>query len=508
MLTRARLFQVHFVTFNAEGKIALVRQCWDQGALLKQIDVIGKSGRNWPIRDSTEQVKMIVSAVTGVKKELSAAASSSTPPPHSRGASTTAKRDPHASLELFATREERDNAPVSVISPYGGVRPRQRDISEIMSDDPNTAIPVSVVSPYAGRRPPQRPFSEILGGDDDEDDGSVADGDSYANGSSARLRSRSPSKVIPPKAGGSKKFHPVRLFDTDGPAEEEPDSPENPNRPKAFYRPHPKRYNHFDLADGSQDAPQTGTAFEELPKSKHNSQWGFSDFETPQKLATRTLPGQEARHWTLDDDEDLPETPSASRGESQAAGRQRGVGHNEGLGLYKNNLYKEDGSAFTPGPEARDLGNITNLKDRTKFFEANFTMSDVSPLSNGPAKQTVVADDRQKVVKMMESSWTTSFDDAASPQKEHNKTGTNVSNRDNDNRGIQTVGDGMGGRKAVSKDSSVSRGIQIGGDGMGGRKAGRGWSLGDEVDETPDLSRKAPGKKPGASNQTSGFWDY
>ncbi|EFX01425.1 hypothetical protein CMQ_6367 [Grosmannia clavigera kw1407] len=527
---------VHFVSFNADGKIGQVRQCWDQGALLKQIDVIGKSGRNWPIRDSAEQTKLIASAVSGVKNS---APPSKTLPIHPRGKPASATRDPHASLDLFVSNEERASTVASVVSPYGGVRPPQRDITEIISDNPNdTALPV-VVSPYAGRRPPQRSLTDILTRGDDENDDSATDADSSTTGS---------SQVIAPKAGSHKKFQPVRLFDTDGPApiEEEQDSLEDPNKSKPVYRPNPKRYNHFDLAAGTQDAPQNGTAFDELPKSKHNSQWAFSDFETPQKPAARNLPDQEARHWTFDDDEELPETPSAtSRAESRQGGRQRGVGPNEGQGLYENNLYKEDGSAFTPGPESRALGNITNLKDRTKFFEANFTMSDVSPLKSGPVKRTVVADDRQKVVKMMESSWDNSFDDTTSLPKNNNIPGTIVAAKESDSRGIQTFGDGMGGRKAArvpgttaadqgsvnrgiqtfgdgmggrkvarvpettaADQGSVNRGIQIGGDGMGGRKAGRGWSLGGDGDEPSVVPPKMPGKKQGTANQASSFWDF
>ena len=41
------------VHFDKSGKITQIRQYWDQGSLLKQIDVIGARSRNWPIRDLT-----------------------------------------------------------------------------------------------------------------------------------------------------------------------------------------------------------------------------------------------------------------------------------------------------------------------------------------------------------------------------------------------------------------------------------------------------------------------
>ena len=54
---------MHMVNFNTSGKILSIRQSWDQGALLKQLDIIGKTGRNWPIRDSKDQIKMIENCV-------------------------------------------------------------------------------------------------------------------------------------------------------------------------------------------------------------------------------------------------------------------------------------------------------------------------------------------------------------------------------------------------------------------------------------------------------------
>lgn len=532
---------IHIVSFDAQGKIAQIRQSWDQGALLKQIDVIGRSGRNWPIRDGADQTKLIATAV-GITKEIAAnAAPSKALPVRSRGSSETVKRDPHASLDLFAPREELESATANVISPYAGVRPRQRDISEILSMDGSDETPRAVISPYAGRRPRQRSFTEIIGDDDDEEYDETTD-TSY-DGTSSRVRSRSPSRVIAPKAGAAKKFQPVRLFQTDDSADVdvEDDSPDDGKKPQRFYRPNPKKYDHFDFADGSdpQDAPQSGASLEAVGKSKHDSQWSFDDFVTPQKPVARIAHGQEVRHWTLDD-EDLPETPKAAShkpiaararpsaethfefqddgesppGESRATGRQRGAGHNEGLGLYKNNLYKEDGSAPTPAPRALD--NITNNKDRSKAFGSHFTMADHSPSSNGPTKPAVISEDRKKVVKMMESSWDVPDDDDETNQKENHIPGTNVVVQGRDNRGIQTVGDGMGGKKTAQNVEGDNRGIQTAGDGMGGKKSGAGWRLGQDYDDDDEFSNPRPvaGRKQGTAsqasqgNQASSFWDF
>ncbi len=495
---------------------------WDQGALLKQIDVIGQSGRNWPIRDATEQIKLIARAVAtdGASNgdAPAPAADAAAAPARPRGSSVL--RDPHASLELFGTREELETLPAPVMSPYAGVRPRQRDVTEILRDAPpdDEAAASAVVSPYAGRRPQQRSFADILGDEDEEELEGEAGGDSPpgARGRSvaSRARSRSPTKPIAPKAGSNKNYQPVRLFEADeaAAAAAAANSPGANKSPDRFYRPNPKRYDHFDFADGSdpRDAIKPGTAFGALPKSKHNSQWSFEDFGTPQKPPPRTLRGQEVRHFGIENDE-FPETPSAAArkpapvrprpdaekhfefqddgeppSEPRPPTRPRGAGHNEGLGLYQNNLYKEDGSAPTPGP-ARALGNITNLKDRSKIFEAHFTMTDeAQPPADSNTQPAGISDDRKKVVRMMESSWATDFDEknAASAQKENNPIpGTNVT--------------GKG-----ENDSS----IQIGGDGMGGRKTGRSWSFGE--DDTDQTAAAVPGKKQGKALQASNFWDF
>lgn len=459
-----RLAVAHFVTFDAGGKIVQIRQSWDQGSLLKQLDVIGKSGRNWPIRDSTDQIKLIAKCVGGGAVATEAADLSS----RSRGSSTNAMRDPHASLNLFAPRAEEPE-------------------------------PESIISPYAGKtRPRQRSFTEILGDEPEDDNGSGVSGDS-------------PSRsVIAPKGGAGKNFQPMRLFD--GVAEaQEPDLRDH-RSPDRFYRPNPKKYEHFDFVDGSdpRDAPVKGTAFEDVPTGKHKSQWAFEDFTTPSKPRPRPTRSQEVRHWSTENN-DVAETPAAQKpappkprrdaaanfelqddgegsGESRPAGRPRGVGQNEGLGLYKNNLYSEDGSAPQDGTDSRALGNITNLKDRRRDFNSKFEMTDDSPRQSefgAKASRPPVPEDRKKVVKNMEANWS-SYDKSPVSQKENSLPA---------------------GRGAKKPDD---RGIVIGGDGMGGKKGtNRDWLYGevDEIDEQPQ-PRPLAGRKQGVPAKAGGFWDF
>ncbi|KAI1634360.1 hypothetical protein F4809DRAFT_531966 [Biscogniauxia mediterranea] len=448
---------IHIVTFDNDGKIRQIRQTWDQGSLLKQLDIIGKTGRNWPIRDSKEQIKLIESCV----KSSNGAATSQAPDNlavRSRGNSNNILRDPHASLSLFAPREEAEPNIATVISPKGGARPRQRDFTEILGDEPVDAP----TSPSAGRE-----------------------------------RSQSPSKAIAPKAGAGKHFQPNRLFEAEEVEEEEVQAPDNR---KSFYHPNPNKYNHFDFADGSdpQDAPQLGDPTPQ--KTKHSSQWSFDDFVTPQKAhPSKVIRSQNVRHWGTEDDE-VQETPARKpvlgkprrdaephfefvddgtpKGQPRPA-RPRGSTHNNGLGLYKNNLYDEDGNATPPAAEPQPLGAITNLKDRGRDFEAHWDMTDDSPAQK-PQSQVRVGDDRKKAVKMMDANW--SSYDKSPVQKENRPLSSKNSSKTGDDRGIAIAGDGMGGGKGSNRD----------------------WLFGED-DDTP-ATKPAPARKSAAKSSFS--WDF
>ncbi|KAL2165196.1 hypothetical protein VTH06DRAFT_492 [Thermothelomyces fergusii] len=69
----------HIVTFHGDGKISQIRQSWDQGALLKQVEVIGRSGANWPIRDGKDQISLIAKCAKGDAAAAAAAAETREP---------------------------------------------------------------------------------------------------------------------------------------------------------------------------------------------------------------------------------------------------------------------------------------------------------------------------------------------------------------------------------------------------------------------------------------------
>ncbi|KAH6608641.1 ntf2 [Trichoderma cornu-damae] len=414
---------MHIVTFDEEGKIAQIRQQWDQGSLLKQLEIIGKSGRNWPIKDGREQLTLIQSCIvsSGSAPTQAQNGNGNAINAKPRNSSTNIMRDPHASLHLFSSREEVENAePASVVSPYAGQKPKQRAFTEILTDEPEHW-------------------------DDD-----------------TKRRSMSPAKI-----GAGKNVQPIRIFDGQQPLEDDSDDEQ---KPPQYIRAHPAKYQHFALGDGSEESEDaqsvttSSSAAAPRAKSKHDSQWSFEDFSTPVKAKpargqgnnpdvrrwdtgeTQPEPvkapfGKARRdaetHFELQDDGELPP------GERRIATRTRGAVHNENLGLYKNNVFDREAEE---APSGRALGNITNAKDRGKDFDPQFTISDDAP-APAPARQPV-PENRQKAVKMMNANWTLA-DESPATQKENRAQAGKAPQPDSK---IHIAGDGMGGKKGAQRD--------------------------------------------------------
>lgn len=382
------MFQTHMVTFGPDGKILQIRQSWDQGALLKQVDVIGKSGRNWPIRDSQDQIKMIAKCAASVSEAA---------PSQNGAARGTPPRN--GSFSLFGSRDENHQSIASVVSPKGGPRPAQRGFTDILGDDPSGEHAAPVATPKAGAGKNYR-ASRIF--DADEDQPSTDDGGSPSSG---RGRNESPSKVIAPKAGGAKKFTPNRLFDKDGEAIEEDvasvsvrsQSPGSVIAPKGGAGKKFGASRIFDTDERDPDEPRT-TMSTGQAKPQHQSQWSFGDYATPEKaVPARTL----QRPAPVD----------------------------------------EEGSAS----DATALGNVTNLKDRNQTFNSQFKMTD-SP--GTPQAKAPLGEDRKKAVKMMDSNWE-AYD--VSPAPKENRP-VEAKPKGGGERGIHIGGDGMGGSKGTRRD--------------------------------------------------------
>jgi hypothetical protein len=473
---------MHIVTFE-DGKISQIRLSWDQGALLKQLDVIGKTGRNWPIRDSREQLTAITSCLrkaaatgAGAQSNKGQAQPNGDAKNTNRQSTSFIHRDPHASLVLFGSREEIEAAP-SVVSPYAGSRPAQRSFTDILGDEPE-AQPAAVVSPYAGAKRQQRTFEEILG-DDGGDDGHA---DESSPPSPSTGRGRSSSTKVMAKGGSSKNFVPNRLFDgaghKEGAAEDEDDD-ETP-QPQRFYRPDPAKYSHFDFADGPDpdEAPQPAPPRENGKKHKAEANWSFDDFVTPDRpQPTKAYQMRDARHWDMVDEKVTQETPHYR---PPPPGNPRSDANSH-----------LDDPINTPTAHA-PLSNITNRQrasttqsiadDKSSTDATTSLTNDTSDDDDDMSRGISIAGDGMGGRKGTDRSWMTGGEDPEPPKER-----------------IIIAGDGMGGRKGVDNSwredgDQNPHGINVGGNGMGGRKGtDQRWKR-DEDDTDDNGAPKNTGK--------------
>jgi len=241
---------VHMVHFDRSGKITQIRQYWDQGSLLKQIDVIGARSRNWPIRDSSEQIRLIASNAAAAQPESSASSRPSTSASRgvdevsisdrSRRSTNNAMNDPHASLALFA--------------------PREVDEEESRSSGPSAPRAQSA-------KPPPREYSELFAGAD------------------AGSPSPSPQR-IPAKAGSGKHYKANRLF--------EEGEEEHPVAPMSI-KTSSKKYDHFTFGEGEETPKVRDTSRpskHDQNRNRNDAHWDFDDFATPASRSPRRYPAR------------------------------------------------------------------------------------------------------------------------------------------------------------------------------------------------------------------------
>lgn len=409
-----------------------------------------------------------------------APSSNSSQASRSRGASH-ATRDPHTTLHMQPTREELENA--------------ARE---------------SIVTPYAGKnRPQHRRFEDVLG---DSPDGQNFD----------------PSQLVSPaKAGQGRNYQPMRIFD--GQEDQELDDSPKPRPNSQFIRPDPRKYNHFDFVDGSDpnDAPKPGVSVDNRPKSKHDSQWSFDDFQTPVKhKPSKAIRHQDVRHWGIDSESpaNQKQTPAqfTAKGRRDAEAhfelqddgeqvprqerpRPKGAVQNEAMGLYKNQLFDQDNA---DAPSDRTLGNITNLAHRGKDFDAHWEMRDESPMQNkentrlSGAQETGrihIAGDGMGGRAGTNRDWLYGDDSENLPTKKPTGRGKDFEShwelRDEDSpKPTKTANAGNTGR------------IHIAGDGMGGRAGtNRDWLYGGEGEDEQNSFQAAP-KSKGRNKDFESSW--
>ena len=395
---------MHVVTFDNNQKIEQIRLMWDQGCLLKSVDVVGARGKNWPIREGKEQLRAITSSI-----ESSTITSMATGAP---GDERQGRRPTKAGTANAGSG-----------TPPSWSRSIERD------ESPNNAL-----GPRASAKPPPRDYHDLFAADADL----------------APERSQSPSKNNPKKAGAGKNYHDVRLFDNTPLDPRDPSSPE-----KISIKANPRKHNHFEFGEDPLNVqPNTDKA------SKHRSQWDFSDFVTPEKSRSRQATRTD-RHFGWSDDEDEAKQPTIHRQQkphprkdadahfdfnddatpkATAPERPRTRDANDRMGLYHDhvNLGDPEKQAGASLNEKMPLGNVTNVnaQGHKKNFSSQFEMSDASPniLKDENANREL-PETKKKATKIMEANW--SMYDDSPPVEKH--------------KGINIQGDGMGSRKGVEK---------------------------------------------------------
>ncbi|CAI6331571.1 unnamed protein product [Periconia digitata] len=439
---------IHIVHFNEQGKIHQIRLYWDQGSLLKQIEVIGARARNWPIRDGKDQIRLVASSAKIVPSADSSKAGAargedevSVRSSRSRGSTTNAMNDPHASLQLFQARDV------------------NRESSESRPAGPRTQ----------SMKPPPRDLGELF-----VDEASAA----------AANPNDSPAKHgIPTKSGGGRNFKSNRLFDEAGEEETAP-------TPMSSVKTNAKKYSHFEFGDG-EDTPKVKEGHRSS-RSHHQSNWDFEDFNTPAKTKTKIL-SQNVRHFGWSDDEvsahyepqSVEEEGSPIRrpvvhkarpdadahfdfeDEATPEGQRKLVSNkgrnaNKGMGLYKDHVLGSSGEeeGANPGDNKRGHNDVTTHvrnDSRKKDFAPHFEMADNSPSHGKTDTKAAVPEIKKKAIQ---TNWKL-YDDTPG-----NRGGINV------------AGNGMGGRKGTEfslyedepEDKTESRHIKSMGNGMGGRK--------------------------------------
>lgn len=420
MITCSRLYrllltfvQTHFIHFDQDGKITQIWLSWDQGDLLKQVEVIGTRGKNWPVYSGKDQIKMIT-ASTNTASEVNPAPALSPrgrPGINDRSSSPSKKyiKDPHASLDLYREeQEERRTFAPNAVAPRESAKPGPRDMSDIFA---------------AGH-----------------EDYEVKD-----PGGSARKSGK--ENYIAPKGAAQQKIQPSRLFGEDE-VKHKPD--------RHFYKTNPSRYNHFDIGDADDNDTFQHHDENEKPKDmpirskqggqqRNVPQWGFDGFATPDKVKQKSR-GQDVVHFSYED----AETNLAQPAKQASKARREEDTHFEfkdnGTPVMRNAVpqpRKDQVSHFdfndeaTPGPrriiartaaaanlyddpvfggeeDARPLQTVSHNARKDNDLASHWGINDDSPAKSQPTG-------RGQMKKGLESHWGADADQLAPKQQPVNR---------------------------------------------------------------------------------------
>ena len=371
--------------------------------------MIGSRGKNWPVFDGKDQIRLIATSSASVPTvpELPASPrgrSDQQSLASSRATSPSKKhiKDPHASLDLFSPKPTDEN-------------------ERILS--PNS------VAPRASARPPPREMSELFAaGHEDHEPGSP--------------KKKPVEPVIAPKAGISQKFAASRLFSDD-----------KGEASAVGYKSNPAKYNHFDLGDPNRNDSFQFQEPEAEPKSavpmrakttKGNAQWDFADFATPDKVKQKVR-GNDVVHFSLERSDNgtqtsdkkvmgKPRRDNESHFEMKDDGTpvqrhvvpkprkdaeahfqfkdtatpvpnrtsDRPTSSSNRMGLYSNDIFDQDENGKPQ--EKAPLSAITNNTNRRQV-ESNWPATDKSPANARANDENKPVSKHRKQPSQMETHW-------------------------------------------------------------------------------------------------------
>jgi hypothetical protein len=247
--------------------------------------------------------------------------------------------------------------------------------------------------------------------------------------------------VIAPKGAGSQKFSAPRLFADD------------PDEPAAVgYKSNPAKYNHFDIGDPNEEdsfqhheeAPKPKTIPMRAKSNKHNSQWDFADFHTPEKV-NQKVRDQDVVHFSLANSNSKAEGPQKLAGrprrdnethfEMKDAGtpierhavpqpRKDAETHfefrdtatpapsriaarpgssSDRMGLYSNEVFDHSEGENQQGKAP--LSTITNNAHRHQDFDSHWSMSNESPSNEKTQDENKAVRNHRKMPSQMETHW-------------------------------------------------------------------------------------------------------
>lgn len=273
--------QVHIVNF--EGTlIKEVRLYWDQANILKQINIIGRTGRNWPIKDGADQIKMIGESVKKQSTTVADSSNGNAPVERSRSSSkssTSTTRDPSAqNLHLFNPADQQD-APEKPRAPRREsiFKPPNRNLEDIIGESDEAPAQVRPPRSSSAFRPPTRDLEDIIGESNE-----------------------APKPVAPPKMRGS--FSKGQTFDLASHASKDHEVP----AATVEKTPNAKKYKHFEFGNGEDAKPDSSPRPTPVSgKSRNESSWDFEDFNTPEKRPIHVRK-DDVRHFGFGDEQPAP----------------------------------------------------------------------------------------------------------------------------------------------------------------------------------------------------------